>query len=435
MANIVAIVGRPNVGKSTLFNRLIQDRQAIMDDQSGVTRDRHYGYAHWTEKYFTVIDTGGYVVGSDDVFEGAIREQVEIAMEEASVIIFMVDTMTGLTDLDKEFANVVRKSKKPVLLVANKVESQQRQLNTVEFYELGMGEPIAISSQTGHGTGDLLDEVVKHFKNEGIENPNEGIPKIAIIGRPNVGKSSFLNVLTGQERSIVTDIAGTTRDAINTHYKAYGKEFILIDTAGLRRKAKVKDAIEFYSTLRTIKAMEESDVVIMLIDATRGLEAQDLHIVGMAHKAKKGIILMVNKWDLVEKDSKTADKLKKEMLERMAPMDYMPIIFASVVEKQRIFQVMEKAMKVYENKTKKISTSKFNDVMQAEIEKYPPPAYRGKYIKIKYMIQLPTPSPTFVFFCSHPKYVVESYKRYLENRLRENFDFEGVPITLFFREK
>jgi GTPase len=435
MANIVAIVGRPNVGKSTLFNRLIQERQAIMDDQSGVTRDRHYGYAHWTEKYFTVIDTGGYVVGSDDVFEGAIREQVELAMEEASVLIFMVDAMTGLTDLDKDFANVVRKSKKPVFLVANKVESQQRQLNAVEFYELGLGEPMAISSQTGHGTGDLLDEVVKHFKNDGIENPNEGIPKIAIIGRPNVGKSSFLNVLTGQERSIVTDIAGTTRDAINTHYKAFGKEFILIDTAGLRRKAKVKDAIEFYSTLRTIKALEESDVVIMLIDATRGLEAQDLHIIGMAHKAKKGIIIMVNKWDLVEKDSKTADKLKKEMLERMAPMDYMPIIFASVVEKQRIFQVMEKAMTVYENKTKKISTSKFNDVMQAEIEKYPPPAYRGKYIKIKYMIQLPTPSPTFVFFCSHPKYVVEAYKRYLENRIRENFDFEGVPVTLFFREK
>nr|MCU0342043.1 ribosome biogenesis GTPase Der [Spirosomataceae bacterium] len=336
MANIVAIVGRPNVGKSTLFNRLIQERQAIMDDQSGVTRDRHYGYAHWTEKYFTVIDTGGYVVGSDDVFEGAIREQVELAMEEASVLIFMVDAMTGLTDLDKDFANVVRKSKKPVFLVANKVESQQRQLNAVEFYELGLGEPMAISSQTGHGTGDLLDEVVKHFKNDGIENPNEGIPKIAIIGRPNVGKSSFLNVLTGQERSIVTDIAGTTRDAINTHYKAFGKEFILIDTAGLRRKAKVKDAIEFYSTLRTIKALEESDVVIMLIDATRGLEAQDLHIIGMAHKAKKGIIIMVNKWDLVEKDSKTADKLKKEMLERMAPMDYMPIIFASVVEKQRI---------------------------------------------------------------------------------------------------
>ncbi|MFN4144750.1 MAG: ribosome biogenesis GTPase Der [Runella sp.] len=435
MANIVAIVGRPNVGKSTFFNRLIQERQAIMDDQSGVTRDRHYGYAHWTEHYFTVIDTGGYVVGSDDVFEGAIREQVEIAMEEATVILFMVDTMTGLTDLDKEFAQVVRKSKKPVFLVANKAESQERLHATAEFYALGLGEPYPISSQTGHGTGDLLDDVVKHFKSSGVENPDEGIPKIAILGRPNVGKSSFLNVLTGQERSIVTDIAGTTRDAINTHYKAYGKEFILIDTAGIRRKAKVKDAIEFYSTLRSVKAMEASDVVIVMLDALRGLEAQDLNIIGMAHKAKKGILLMVNKWDLVEKDSKTADKLRKEMLERLAPMDYMPIIFASVVEKQRIFQVMEKAMTVYENKTKKIPTSKLNEVMQAEIEKYPPPAHRGKHIKIKYMIQLPTPSPTFVFFCNHPKYIKEPYMRYLENRMREHFDFEGVPITIFFREK
>lgn len=435
MANIVAIVGRPNVGKSTLFNRLIQERQAIMDDQSGVTRDRHYGYAHWTEKYFTVIDTGGYVVGSDDIFEGAIREQVEIAMEEASVLIFMVDAMTGLTDMDKEFANVVRKSKKPVFLVVNKAESQDRLLSAAEFYELSLGEPFPISSQTGQGTGDLLDEIVKHFKSDGVEDPNAGIPKIAILGRPNVGKSSFLNVLTGKERSIVTDIAGTTRDAINTHYKAFGKEFILIDTAGLRRKARVKDAIEFYSTLRTVKALEESDVCVIMIDASRGLESQDVNIIGLAHKAKKGIVLMVNKWDLVEKDSKTADKLKKEMLEKLAPMDYMPILFASVLEKQRIFQVMEKAMQVYENKTKKISTSKLNDVMQAEIEKYPPPAYRGKYIKIKYMIQLPTPSPTFVFFCNHPKYVQEPYKRYLENRMRENFDFEGVPITIFFREK
>lgn len=406
-----------------------------MDDQSGVTRDRHYGNAFWTEQYFTVIDTGGYVVGSEDVFEGAIREQVEIAMDEADVILFMVDSMTGLTDLDKEFANVVRKSKKPVYLVVNKAETRDREMAAVEFYELGLGDPYAISSQTGFGTGDLLDQVVKHFKNAGIEDPDAGIPKISILGRPNVGKSSFLNVLTGKERSIVTDIAGTTRDAINTRYKAFGKDFILIDTAGIRRKSRVKEAIEFYSTLRSVKAMEDSDVVIVMLDASRGLEAQDLHIIGMAHKAKKGIVIMVNKWDLMEKDSKTADKLRKEMIERLAPMDYMPIIFASVHEKQRIFQVMEKAMEVFENKTKKITTSKLNEVMQGEIERYPPPAHRGKHIKIKYMIQLPTPSPTFVFFTNHPKYIKESYIRYLENRMRENFDFEGVPITIFFREK
>lgn len=423
------------MGKSTLFNRLIQQRQAIMDDQSGVTRDRHYGNSFWTEQYFTVIDTGGYVVGSEDVFEGAIREQVEIAMDEADVILFMVDSMTGLTDLDKEFANVVRKSKKPVYLVVNKAETRDREMAAAEFYELGLGEPYAISSQTGFGTGDLLDQVVKHFKNAGIEDPDAGIPKISILGRPNVGKSSFLNVLTGKERSIVTDIAGTTRDAINTRYKAYGKDFILIDTAGIRRKSRVKEAIEFYSTLRSVKAMEDSDVVLVMLDASRGLEAQDLHIIGMAHKAKKGIVVMVNKWDLMEKDSKTADKLRKEMIERLAPMDYMPIIFASVHEKQRIFQVMEKVMEVYENKTKKITTSKLNEVMQAEIERYPPPAHRGKHIKIKYMIQLPTPSPTFVFFTNHPKYIKESYIRYLENRMRENFDFEGVPITIFFRDK
>lgn len=406
-----------------------------MDDQSGVTRDRHYGNSFWIEQYFTVIDTGGYVVGSEDVFEGAIREQVEIAMDEADVILFMVDSMTGLTDLDKEFANVARKSKKPVYLVVNKAETRDREMAAAEFYELGLGDPYAISSQTGFGTGDLLDQVVKHFKNAGIEDPDAGIPKISILGRPNVGKSSFLNVLTGKERSIVTDIAGTTRDAINTRYKAYGKDFILIDTAGIRRKSRVKEAIEFYSTLRSVKAMEDSDVVLVMLDASRGLEAQDLHIIGMAHKAKKGIVVMVNKWDLVEKDSKTVDKLRKEMIERLAPMDYMPIIFASVHEKQRIFQVMEKVMEVYENKTKKITTSKLNEVMQAEIERYPPPAHRGKHIKIKYMIQLPTPSPTFVFFTNHPKYIKESYIRYLENRMRENFDFEGVPITIFFRDK
>ena len=435
MANIVAIVGRPNVGKSTLFNRLTEQRQAIMDNQSGVTRDRHYGTAEWNNHYFTVIDTGGYVVGSEDIFEDAIREQVEIAIQESSVLLFMVDTQTGITGLDEDFANVLRRSKKPVYVVANKSETAERAHGAAEFYSLGLGDPYAISSMTGTGTGDLLDEVVKHFPNPGIENPDAGIPRIAILGRPNVGKSSFLNVLTGQERSIVTDIAGTTRDAIDTRYKAYGKDFILTDTAGIRRKARIQDNIEFYSTLRAIKAMEESDVCIVMLDATRGLEAQDLTIIGQAVKAKKGVVIMVNKWDAVEKDHRTADVLRKEMIQRMMPIDYLPIIFASVHDKQRIFQVMEKAMEVYENKTKKVTTSKLNEAMQPEIEKYPPPAIKGKHIKIKYMLQVPTPSPTFVFFCNLPQYVQESYQRFLENRLRDHFDFMGVPLTLFFRQK
>ena len=440
MANIVAIVGRPNVGKSTLFNRLTEQRQAIMDNQSGVTRDRHYGFVEWTDKTFTVIDTGGYVVGSEDIFEGAIRNQVEIAIEESTVLLFMVDTMTGLTGLDQDFANVLRRSKKPVIVVANKAETGERTHAAAEFYALGLGDPFPISSQTGSGTGDLLDEVIKYFQTPGGEDPDAGIPRIAIIGRPNVGKSSFLNVLTGQERSIVTDIAGTTRDAINTRYKAYGKDFILTDTAGLRRKSRVNDNIEFYSTLRALKAMEESDVCIVMLDATRGVgesgvESQDMNIIGQAIRAKKGVVVMINKWDAVEKDQKTADTWRKAMIERMAPIDYLPIMFASVHEKQRIFQVMEKAMEVYENKTKKISTSRLNEVMQAEIEAYPPPATKGKNIKIKYMIQLPTPSPTFLFFCNLPQYVQGAYERFLENKLRHHFGFDGVPITVFFRQK
>jgi GTP-binding protein len=435
MANIVAIVGRPNVGKSTLFNRLTEQRQAIMDNQSGVTRDRHYGTAEWNGTYFTVIDTGGYVVGSEDVFEESIREQVEIAIQESTVLLFVVDTQTGITGLDEDFANVLRRSKKPVYIVANKAESSDRAQGAAEFYGLGLGDPYAISSMTGTGTGDLLDEVVKHFQGPGVEDPDAGVPKIAILGRPNVGKSSFLNVLTGQERSIVTDIAGTTRDAINTRYKAYGKDFILTDTAGIRRKARIQDNIEFYSTLRSIRAMEESDVCIVMLDATRGLEAQDLNIIGQAVKAKKGIVIMVNKWDAVEKDHRTADVLRKEMIQRMMPIDYVPIIFASVHEKQRIFQVMEKAMEVYENRGKKVTTSKLNDALQPDIEKFPPPSLKGKMIRIKYMLQVPTPSPTFVFFCNLPQYVQESYQRFLENRIREHFDFTGVPLTLFFRQK
>lgn len=435
MANIVAIVGRPNVGKSTLFNRLTEQRQAIMDNQSGVTRDRHYGTAEWNNHYFTVIDTGGYVVGSEDIFEESIREQVEIAIQESTVLLFVVDTQTGITGLDEDFADVLRRSKKPVYVVANKAETAERAHGANEFYALGLGDPYAISSMTGTGTGDLLDEIVKHFQSPGVEDPDAGIPRIAILGRPNVGKSSFLNVLTGQERSIVTNIAGTTRDAINTRYKAYGKDFILTDTAGIRRKARIQDNIEFYSTLRAIKAMEESDVCIVMLDATRGLEAQDLTIIGQAVKAKKGVVIMVNKWDAVEKDQRTADVLRKEMIQRMMPIDYLPIIFASVHEKQRIFQVMEKAMEVYENKNKKVATSKLNEAMQPEIEKFPPPSLKGKQIKIKYMLQVPTPSPTFVFFCNLPQYVQESYQRFLENRLRDHFDFTGVPLTLFFRQK
>jgi GTP-binding protein len=436
MANIIAIVGRPNVGKSTLFNRLIEGRVAITDNESGVTRDRHYGHAFWTEKYFTVIDTGGYVVGSEDKFEEAIREQVKIALEEATAVLFVVDTMTGLTDLDNDFANVLRRSEKPVFVVANKAETFERStLVAPEFYAMGLGDVYPISSMDGSGTGDLLDEVVKTFDNEGEENPNAGITKISILGRPNVGKSSFLNALLGKERSIVTDIAGTTRDSIDTHYKMYGQDFILTDTAGIRKKAKVKENIEFYSTIRSIRALENSDVCIVLLDAEKGLESQDMHIIGHAHNAKKGIVLMVNKWDLVEKDSKTADIWRKEMLERLMPMNYMPVIFASALEKQRIYQVIEKTVEVNENRTKKIATSKINEIMLPIIAKTPPPNLKGKQVKIKYIMQLPTPSPTFVFFCNLPQYIKEGYQRFLSNQLRENFGFEGVVITTFFRQK
>lgn len=437
MSNIVAIVGRPNVGKSTLFNRLVEEKSAITDNVSGVTRDRHYGNAVWTEKFYTVIDTGGYVVGSDDTFEDAIREQVELALEEATVVLFVVDTMSGLTDLDKEFANVLRRTKKPLFIVANKAETFERQsLVAPEFYSLGLSADIyPISAADGSGTGDLLDAIVKEFQEEGIEYPNEGIPRIAILGRPNVGKSSFLNALLGKDRSIVTDIAGTTRDAIDTRYRLFNKDFILTDTAGIRKKAKVHENIEFYSVLRSIKALENSDICVILIDATLGLESQDVHIIAHAHNNKKGIVLMVNKWDAIEKDSKTADILKKEILDRLAPMNYMPVIFASALEKQRIFQVVEKAMEVYENKVNQIPTSKINDILLPIIERTPPPSTKGKYIKIKYIIQLPTPSPTFVFFCNLPQYIKEGYERFLKNQIRDQFGFEGVTITTFFRKK
>jgi GTP-binding protein len=440
MSNIVAIVGRPNVGKSTLFNRLIEQKKAIMDNMSGVTRDRHYGYGQWTGKFFSVIDTGGYVHGSEDIFEGAIREQVELAIEESAVLLFVVDCQTGLTDLDKDFAKVLRRSKKPVILVANKADTHEKAMASAEFYELGLGDPFSIAAESGSGTGDMLDVMISHFKDEGIENPEAGVPRVAILGRPNVGKSSFLNALLGRDRSIVTDIAGTTRDAIQNRYTLYGKDFIITDTAGIRRKARIDDNIEYYSVLRSIKALEECDIAIILIDATTidpltGLEAQDMNIVSMADKAKKGIVLMVNKWDLVAKDTNTANALEKAIKERMAPLNYMPVIFTSVMEKKRIFQVLEMMLQVYENRSQKISTSKLNDVMLEVIQNYPPPAWKGKYIKIKYCTQVSTPYPTFIFFCNLPQYIKESYERYMENQMRKNFQLDGTPISLFFRKK
>ncbi|MCH6236656.1 ribosome biogenesis GTPase Der [Cognataquiflexum rubidum] len=437
MANIVAIVGRPNVGKSTFFNRLVEERKAIEDNVSGVTRDRHYGHAQWGGKFFSVIDTGGYVIGSDDVFEAEIRKQVKLAIEEANVILFVVDCLDGLTDLDKDFAAELRSSKKPIFIVANKADSPEKSMLAAEFYGLGLGDndvyPIAAVS--GSGTGDLLDEVIKHFPDEGEEDPDAGIPKIAILGRPNVGKSSFLNALLGQERSIVTDEAGTTRDAIHTRYKLFGQDFIITDTAGIRKKAKVKEDIEFYSVMRSLRTLEESDVLIIIIDATRGLEAQDVNLISLGIKNNKGIVIMVNKWDLIEKDHKTMDKIKKEMIEKLGENKWIPIIFTSVEEKQRIMQAIELAVKVYENKTKKVPTSKLNDIMLPEIDKYPPPAWKGKYIKIKYITQLPTKNPVFAFFCNLPQYIKDPYNRYLENRLRENFDFEGVPIKITYKKK
>jgi GTP-binding protein len=435
MANIVAIVGRPNVGKSTLFNRLIEKRQAIMDDMPGVTRDRHYGYAEWCGKFFTVIDTGGYVTGSEDKFESQIRKQVELAIDEASCIVFMVDTKDGITGFDKDFANVLRTTKKPVFIAANKTDTPEKTPQAAEFYELGLGEVYPVSAENGSGTGELLDDVIKTFPSEGVEDPVAGIPKIAILGRPNVGKSSFLNALLGTERSIVTDEAGTTRDAIHTSYKMYGKNFILIDTAGIRKKSKVKDDIEFYSVLRSLRALEESDVCIILVDAERTLESQDVNIVSLAQRQGKGILIMVNKWDLVEKDSKTADKFKKGILEKLAPIDYIPIIFASALNKQRIFQVIEKAVEVFENKKKKIPTSQLNDKILPEIQHYPPPAIKGKLIQIKYITQVKASFPSFAFFCNLPQYIQPAYERYLENKMREHFDFEGVPIRLIFRKK
>jgi GTP-binding protein len=433
MANILAIVGRPNVGKSTLYNRLTESRKAIVDDFSGVTRDRHYGQAEWTGKKFTVIDTGGYVHGSDDIFEAAIREQVLIALDEASVIVFMVDVTTGITDLDDEIAGILRRSKKPVFVVVNKVDHALLQQEATVFYSFGLGEIYPLSSNTGSGTGELLDELVKHFEVED-EGENER-PTYAVVGRPNVGKSSFINALIGKERNIVTPIAGTTRDSIRIHFNQFGHDFMLIDTAGLRKKAKVNENIEFYSVMRTIKALEEADVIILMLDAQAGIEAQDINIFHLAEKNKKGIVVLVNKWDLIEKNNKTLKVFEEMIREKTAPFTDVPIIFTSVTEKQRILKALETAKAVYDNKIKKIPTSKLNDVLLPIIENYPPPSIKGKYIKIKYITQLPGRSPAFAFFCNLPQYIKEPYKRFIENKIREHFDFSGIPIQIYFRQK
>ena len=433
MSNILAIVGRPNVGKSTLYNRLTESRKAIVDDQSGVTRDRHYGIAEWTHKSFTVIDTGGYVANSEDVFEAAIREQVHIAIEEANVVVFLVDVTTGITDLDSDIAQILRKSTKPVYVAVNKVDNFQLQSDATEFYSLGLGEIFCLSSMSGSGTGELLDEVIKNF--DEIPEEENKLPVYAIVGRPNVGKSSMINALIGKDRNIVTEIAGTTRDSIHIHYNQFGHEFMLIDTAGLRKKTKVHENIEFYSVMRTIKALEEADVIIIMIDAVDGIESQDVNIFHLAEKNKKGVIIVVNKWDLIEKDHKTILEFTEKIHAKLAPFTDVPIVFTSVTEKQRIFKTIESAAKVYANKIKKIQTSKLNDILLPIIEKTPPPSIKGKHIKIKYITQINATSPMFAFFCNLPQYIKDPYKRFIENKLREKFDFEGVPIQIFFRQK
>jgi len=435
MSRIAAIVGRPNVGKSTLFNRLVESRKAIVDDVSGVTRDRIYGKCQWNGVEFSVIDTGGYVIHSDDVFEEQIRKQVLLAIEEADVILFVVDVELGITDLDEGMAAILRKSGKHVLPVVNKVDNNNRLADAQEFYSLGLGEIFCISSMTGSGTGELLDEVVKAFPSSAAEEEEVSLPRFTVVGRPNVGKSSFINALIGEERNIVTDIAGTTRDAIHTRYNKFGYDFIIIDTAGLRKRAKVKEDLEFYSVLRSVRTIEEADVCLLMLDAERGIEAQDLSIFSLIQKNRKGVLFLVNKWDLVEKDSNSVKKFRAEIDERIAPFTDVPVVFISALTKQRIHKALETAMRVYENQHRKIKTSELNEVMLAAIEAYPPPSWKGKFIKIKYCTQLPSRAPGFVFFANLPQYIREPYRRYLENKLRENFDFSGVPLQIFFRQK
>jgi GTP-binding protein len=437
MGNIVAIVGRPNVGKSTLFNRLVGMRQSIVDETAGVTRDRIYGKSDWNGKEFSVIDTGGYAVNTDDIFEIEIRKQALIAIEEADIVLFMVDVTCGITDFDTEIANILRRSKKRVFLIVNKVDNSERLYSAAEFYSLGLGAPWSISSISGSGTGDLLDALVADFQvEENFGDEEETIPNISIVGKPNVGKSSLTNALLDEDRNIVTDIAGTTRDSISTRYNKFGFNFNIIDTAGLRKKTKVTEDLEFYSGMRAIRAIEHSDVCVLMIDATSGVETQDMNIFHLIEKNKKGCVIVINKWDLFEnKDSNTMKKYREEVETKIAPFNDVPIIFTSAINKQRIFDILQAAMTVYHNRTRKIPTAKLNEAMLEEIQLYPPPAIKGKYIKIKYVTQLPTPSPAFAFFCNLPQYIKNPYKRFLENKLREHFDLKGVPISIVLRQK
>ena len=435
MGNIIAIVGRPNVGKSTFFNRLIQKRQAIVDSVSGVTRDRHYGKSDWNGQEFSVIDTGGYIIGSDDIFEGEIRKQVDLAIDEANAIIFLVDAQQGVTDLDITVANHLRKSDKPIFLVANKVDNGQIMEQAVEFYSLGMGDYYCISSINGSGTGELLDDVVEAMPRQEHEEDESDIPRFAIIGRPNVGKSSFVNALLGEERNIVTNIAGTTRDSLDTNYTKFGHDFVLVDTAGVRKKKNVHEDLEFYSVMRSIRSIEYSDVCLLLIDATLGFEAQDQSIFHLVDKNKKGIVVLVNKWDLIDKNTHSVKEYEATIREKIAPFTDVPILFVSALTKQRLLKALQAAIDVYKSRKTRISTSKLNDVMLEIINQNPPPATKGKYIRIKFCTQLPTKTPTFAFFANLPQYIKDPYKRFLENKLRQNFDFTGVPIQIFFRKK
>ncbi len=436
MNNIVAIVGRPNVGKSTLFNRLVEQRLAIVEESSGVTRDRHYGTSFWNGKEFSVIDTGGYVIGSDDIFEEEIRKQVDIAMDEADVILFVVDVSDGVHPIDEDVADILRRQKKPVFLIANKVDNAFKSYEKSEFYSLGLGEIYAISAINGGGTGDLLDDVVKGFNDEYENIYPEDIPKLAVVGRPNVGKSSLINSLMEQERNIVTNIAGTTRDTLYTRYNSFGFDFLLVDTAGIRKKSKVKENIEFYSTIRSIRAIEGSDIILLMIDAENGFESQDLAIFQIAQRNHKGIVIVVNKWDLIEKDTNSTKHYKELIYDKIAPFTDVPIIFTSVTNKQRLLKTLSLANDVQKRRSLKISTSKLNEFLLTEIEKYPPPANKGKYIRIKYVMQLPSLAyPVFILFCNLPQYIKPPYKRFIENKLRDKFDFNGVPIEVFFRQK
>ena len=433
----LAITGRPNVGKSTLFNRLLEQRKAIVDDVSGVTRDRQYGVAEWNGKSFNVIDTGGFVPRSEDIFEREIRKQVMIAVEEANAVILMVDAATGITDLDDSMADILRRGNKPVFLVVNKVDNNERMLSASEFYSLGFEKVFFVSSVSGSGTGELLDAVTEIIPDDAAEamKEMEGLPKFAILGQPNVGKSSLLNALVGEERTIVSDIAGTTRDTIHTHYKLFQKEFILIDTAGIRKKTKVHEDLEFYSVIRAIRAIDEADVCLLMIEANKGITAQDVNIFSLAARKGKGIVILVNKWDLVSKETNTAKEYEKQVKEKLAPFTDIPVLFISAKEKTRIFKAIEKALEVYENKKRKISTSELNDTILKAVQAYHPPVVRGNPVKIKYVTQLPTPIPSFAFFCNFPDDVKQPYRNYLENQLRSNYEFTGVPIRIYFRKK